>query len=207
MRSFHQNVWSLILCMGIMWGCSGVSSSPFLNTLEAQVDHQVQFSQVAENPQTFIGKILKAGGEVLSAKRFSDRTEIMVLQIPLNEDSIPVSDRTRSLGRFIANQETFLDPATVPSGTRLTIIGEITGQTTVRVDEEEQVYPVLAIKALHVWPAVPPGYYSRTGYPWRPGPYWGSYWGPGPYWSPYWAFPRSPYWYGRQPWGMRRGRR
>ncbi len=207
MRYFYPARLFPVMLLGLLIGCSGISSSPFGDTLENQVSPQVLFSQVAQDPQAYLGKFLKVGGEVLSAKRFPDRTEIMVLQVPLNEDSVPVSDRTRSLGRFLATQKTFLDPATVPSGTRLTIIGEITGQTSVRVDEEEQIYPVLAIKALHVWPAVPPGYYSRTGYPWRPGPFWGSYWGPGPYWSPYWAFPRSPYWYGRRHWGMRRGRR
>ncbi|MGD9852862.1 MAG: Slp family lipoprotein [Nitrospirales bacterium] len=207
MGSFRQNIFLLLIFMGIMIGCAQVSSSPFGNTLEAQIASQILFTQVAQDPQTFIGKTLKVGGEVLSAKRLSDRTEIMMLQIPLNEDSVPVSERTRSLGRFVATQEAFLDPATVPSGTRLTIIGEITGQTTVRVDEEDQTYPVLAIKALHVWPVVPAGYYSYARYPWRPGPFWGSYWGPGPYWSPYWSFPRSSYWYGRRHSGMRRGRR
>ncbi|MGE0474830.1 MAG: Slp family lipoprotein [Nitrospirales bacterium] len=207
MGSLRQTILFLFVLMEIVMGCARGPSSPFGDTLEAQITTQVHFSQVAKDPRTFIGEIVKVGGEVLSAKRLPDRTEIMVLQTPLNEDSAPVSDRTQSLGRFIATQEAFLDPATVPAMTRLTIIGEITGQRTVRVDDEDQTYPVLAISALHVWPVVPPGYYSRAGYPWRPGPFWGSYWGPGPYWNPYWSFPRSRYWYGRRHWGMRRGRR
>lgn len=202
----HSNIFPVML-LGFLVGCAATPSSPFGDTLESQITPQVLFSQVAENPEAYLGKVVKVGGEVLSAKRFPDRTEIMVLQIPLNEDSVPASNRTRSLGRFLATQEKFLDPATVPSKTRLTIIGEITGQTTVRVDEEDRTYPVLAIKGLHIWPTVPPGYYSRGGYPWRPGPFWGSYWGPGPFWGPYWSFPRGPYWYGPRLWGTRRGRR
>ena len=206
MKPIHQTIVVIVmLIMGIMMGCARVPSSPFGHTLEAQITPTVLFSQVIQDPQAHTGEMLKVGGEVLSAKRLPDRTEIMVLQLPLDDDSIPVAERTMSQGRFIATQTTFLDPATLPALTRLTIIGEVTGQATVPVDDQDQTYPVLAIKALQVWPAGPPGYLSYRPYPWSGYPYWGSYWGPGPYWSPYWSFPRLPYWYSRRH-GGRRGR-
>jgi outer membrane lipoprotein len=181
-----------ILLFGLS-GCAAFSSSPFDQSLEGQVTAGVLFSQVAQDPSAHRGQIIKGGGVVLSAKRFADRTEIMVLQIPLDDDAVPEWDRTESQGRFIATQQTFLDPATLPKGTRLTVIGEITGQADVQVDEEERVYPVLTIKALKVWPVIPRNMY---GYP----PYWGPYWGP-------WFYPPSPFYYGFPPPGRHRKHR
>ncbi len=168
-------------------GCAAFSSSPFDQSLEDQVTTGVVFPQVARDPSGHVGRIVKVGGVVLSAKRLEDRTEVTVLQIPLDNDSVPNWDRTGSQGRFIATQQEFLDPATLPQCTRLTIIGEVTGQATVQVDQEEKFYPVLIVKALNVWPLIPR---SEYGYP----PYWGSYWGP--YWGSPWYYPGLPFYYG-----------
>ncbi len=194
-------MWSIhlaVLLVGLS-GCGTFSSSPFSTNQEAQVTAGVSFPQLVEDPSTHIGQIVKVGGVVLSAKRLVDRTEVMVLQIPLDNDSVPKWNRTKSQGRFIATQQTFLDPATLPQGTRLTIIGEVTGQATVQVDEEEKAYPVLAIQALNVWPMIPP-----NGYGYRP------YWGPygGGYWGSYWPYSASSFgYYGRGAGGGRRFRR
>ncbi|HNP61386.1 MAG TPA: Slp family lipoprotein [Nitrospirales bacterium] len=182
-------VWIIhlaLLSVGLS-GCATFSSSPFSTNQEAQVTTGISFPQVVQDSSAHTGQIVKVGGVVLSAKRFMDRTEVMVLQIPLDNDSVPEWDRTESKGRFIATQKTFLDPATLPQGTRLTMIGEVTGQASRKVDEEEKVYPVLAIQALKVWPLIP-----RNGYGYRPN------WGPYPYWGGYWGsyWPYPPYAFG-----------
>ena len=182
----------LVLWFGLS-GCALFSSSPFEESLETQVTTGVLFSQVAQDPSGHIGHIVKVGGVVLSAKRLKGQTEVMVLQIPLDSASVPEWNRSESQGRFIATQQTFLDPATLPTGTRLTTIGEVTGQATVQVGDEEKGYPILAIKALKVWPFIP----RRYGYR----PYWG------PYRGAYWSFPRSSFWYGRRYFGRHGSRR
>ncbi|MDH3504252.1 MAG: Slp family lipoprotein [Nitrospirota bacterium] len=193
-------IYLMVLLFGLS-GCAAFSSSPFAPNLEAQVTIGVSFSQVVQDPSGHIGEILKVGGVVLSAKRLVDRTEVMVLQIPLDSDSVPKWNRTKSKGRFIATQQAFLDPATLPKGTRLTIIGEVTGQVSVQVDAEERVYPILAIQGVKVWPMIPPNAYGYRPY-WGPYPYWGSYWGS------YWGFPRSSLgYYGRRHGGGHRSRR
>ena len=203
MRLLMLRAGILFMMLWTMAGCVSLSSSPFAEKWESQVTPHVLFSQVLQDPQAFMGTTLKVGGEVISAKRYPDRTEVMVLQLPLEADSVPGMVRAQSLGRLIAVQKTFLDPATLPPGTRLTLIGTVTGNQTVQVDEQSKTYPVLAIKVLHVWPAVPPGYYPygpsyRRAYP---------FWGPGAYWNSSWSFPRSSYWAGRRPFGLRRSRR
>ena len=192
----------LLLSIGMTMGCAQHHSSPFGDTLEAQVTPQILFSHVSQDPAGHTGKIIKVGGEVLSAKLLKDQTEVMVLQLPLNNHSVPKLNRLNSQGRFIAVQHTFLDPATLPQGTRLTIIGEVTGEKSVQVDADEKNYPILDIKALKVWPVIP---WRGYGYPpyWGLYPYYGSYWGPGRYWGSPWAFPRSSFG-GRRGFGKRR---
>jgi len=187
MKIVMRCIYLMVLLFGLN-GCETFSSSPFDQSLEAQVTTGVSFSQVVHNPSGHIGEILKVGGVVLSAKRLVDRTEVMVLQVPLDGDSVPKWNWTKSKGRFIATQQTLLDPATLPKGTRLTIIGEVTGEASVQVDEEAKVYPVFTIKALNVWPVIPHGGYGYRPY-WGPYPYWGGYWGS------YWPYPPSSFGY------------
>jgi outer membrane lipoprotein len=125
------------------------------------------------------------GGEVLNAKRLKDATRIETLQLPLDEDGIPVTDRTASEGRFLAVKKEFLDPATLPHGTRVTIVGEVTGAATLPLDETEYTYPVLEIKDLKVWQKMDVLARQYRPYPYRPYPYGPLYWRPWGY-SPYW---------------------
>ncbi|NJN37445.1 MAG: hypothetical protein HC794_10895 [Nitrospiraceae bacterium] len=80
----------------------------------------------------------------------------------------------------------FLDPATLPSGTFVTISGEVTGSLTLPLDETEYTYPVVDIKNVRVWPKDDEDGAPRIRPYMGPSPYWG------PYWSPYWR--PWPYW-------------
>jgi outer membrane lipoprotein len=111
---------------------------------------------------------------VLSARRLKDGTRIEILQLPLDRSGRPVGDRTQSQGRFITMHREFLDPATLPSGTRVVVTGEVTGSITLPLDETEYTYPVIEARHIEVLPW--PESQSR-----RPSPYMG----PGPYWGPY----------------------
>ena len=153
--------------------------------IENQVDATVSFAQVKEAPTTHVGVVMVLGGEVLDATRLKDRTRLTVLQLPIVRRYEPTMDRTQSRGRFLAFQTEFLDPATVPTGTRITIVGEVSGATAELLDEMEYTYPTVTIKYLKVWPEamsppsrygryLPPSYYRYPG--WYAGPYWGPYW-------------------------------
>jgi outer membrane lipoprotein len=139
------------------------------------------FQQVKSAPDSFKGQSVVFGGEVLSARRMKDGTRIELLQLPLDSSGYPGHDLTKSQGRFVAMQREFLDPATLPYGTRVTVTGEVTGTMTLPLDETEYTYPVVEAKQLHVWSDI------DQAAP-RPRPYYG----PGPYSSPYW----NPYWRG-----------
>ena len=160
-------------------GCAGVPVVP--PELKEKVDRSLTFEQVKASPLTYKGKFLVVGGMVLSAKPLKqDGTRIEILQLPLESDDEPRSRLTESKGRFLARHKEFLDPATIPFGTRVTVVGEVNGSSTVQLDEIEYEYPTLDIASLTVWPPKIPGYWYRP-YPYF-GAYWGPYWGAPPHW-------------------------
>ena len=145
------------------------------------------FLQVKAAPYSFKGQSAIFGGKVLTAMRQKDNTRIEILQLPLDQSLRPGFDLTQSQGRFIALQREFLDPATIPPGTRITVTGEVSGSITLPLDETDYTYPVIDIKRVQVWAGSEDiARRSNPYYYMGPSPYWGPYWGP--YWRPW------PYW-------------
>lgn len=137
-----------------------------------------QFSQIKAAPESFRGQPLVLGGQVLSARRLKDGTRIEILQLPLNDSQQPTLDLRKSEGRFVAMQREFLDPATIPQGTFLTITGELTGSITLPLDETDYTYPVIEVKNLRTWvQAQESGQWRMQPYPYY-SPFWHPYWGP-----------------------------
>ena len=154
----RKTVHLALALTGVLFLGYGCGSQVIPKELEGQVDRKVSFLQLKESPAPYISRMVVLGGEVLSVKRVNDSTRIEVLQIPLDSSLEPVPDRMTSQGRFLGVQQGFLDPATLPVGTRVTVIGEVTGTTTLPIDDVQYVYPTLAIRHLRVWERQPPGY-------------------------------------------------
>jgi len=117
------------------------------------VDRTVSFRELANAPESYQGKMVVLGGEVLKAKRVKEGTQIEFLQLPLDQREKPLLDRQQSEGRFLAIQQEFLDPATIGEGLRMTIVGEVSGAKMDYLDDVEYRYPVVIMKHLHPWPA------------------------------------------------------
>jgi outer membrane lipoprotein len=122
--------------------------------LEQQVDTSITFADLRATPGNYVGRVIMVGGVVIKAKRTEDRTEIEILQLPAAAGGPSTTERLRSEGRFLAVRQEFLDPATVPPGTLITVIAVVTGSTTRPLDDSEYIYPVLAIKHLTDWNTV-----------------------------------------------------
>lgn len=123
-------------------------------TFKTQIDDSITFPKILEEPTSYQGTVVLLGGEVLTAKRLQEGTRLEILQLPMDNSDEPVFDRTASQGRFFALESAFLDPATLPPNTRVTLVGEITGSTLANLDEMEYRYPTLIIKHLYIWPEV-----------------------------------------------------
>ena len=148
MRVLPCNV-SWLLAVVLIAGCAAQRVVP--DELEPLVDRTITFEQIVAAPESYQGRVLILGGEVLKTKRLKDGTQIELLQLPLDKDERPILNRQRSQGRFFALQQEFLDPATIAEGTKMTIVGEVSGAKTDYLDEVEYRYPVVIIKHLYTW--------------------------------------------------------
>ncbi len=121
--------------------------------LEGRVDRDLRYSDIKNNAETYRGKLMLAGGKVLSAKRTQGGTLIEVLQIPLSEDLIPTGRDTDSKGRFVIIDRTndqVSDPAVFEDEKkRVTVVGEVLGMTTVQIDDVQQQVPQFGRQASH----------------------------------------------------------
>ena len=178
--------------LALLAGCVKPYKATLSPDLANQLNDSLSFAEIKNFPDDHKGKMVILGGQILSAKRLQDSTELIILQLPLVQEREPSTDLTHSQGRYIAYQKKFLDPATVPAGTRVTLVGELSGSVTQDLDETDYTYPTLIIQELKIWPD------HSTNYPRYSYPY--PYWGPYPYAYPFWG-PRGrfywhdPYWY------------
>lgn len=190
-RSARQTGYVLAALATLLPGCATNGVVPA--SLQMQLDRSLTFAQLKDSPDSYRSRLILVGGEVLEAKLLKQGTRLVILQLPLHDSQEPGLDRTASQGRFLAIQKEFLDPATLPEGTRVTIVGEVTGATTLPLDETDYVYPTLEIKHLKVWSGL---IASQDRYSPAMSSYWSPYWGPydGPYWGGAYGYWGIPYW-------------
>ena len=149
MLSRRLNLWVVILSL-IAVGCSSAPAG-IPETLEQQIDKNVTFAEVLGSPDSYKGRLILLGGEVLKAKRLKEGTQVELLQLPLNEDQEPTMDLTQSQGRVLVLHQEFLDPATLTPGMLVTFVGEVSGAVTTKMDEVDYRYPAITVKHWHVW--------------------------------------------------------
>ena len=124
------------------------------------------------SPDSYRGRLILLGGEILKSKRLKEGTQVELLQLPLNKDQEPTTDLTRSQGRVLVLHQASLDPATLTPGMLVTFVGEVSGAMTEKMDEVDYRYPTLTVKHWYVWP--PATFDDRRG-----GPNFGVYGGMG----------------------------
>lgn len=176
--------------------------------LEQEIDTSIRFADLKRAPGEYVGRTVMVGGTVIRAKRTEVETEVEVLQLPTEKDGPLSDDRLRSEGRFLAVRTTFLDPASLPQGTPITVIGTVKGEITRALDESDYTYPVLEVQHIIDWNSIASqrrrdrspyygAYYPPYGYSGLY-PYGGAYGG-------YWGGPFGGYYGGRGFYGPSRG--
>ncbi len=176
--------------------------------LEQEIDTSVSFADLKRAPSEYVGRTVMVGGNVIKAKRTEAGTELEILQLPTEREGILPEERLRSEGRFLAVREAFLDPASLPQGTPITVIGTVKGETTRQLDESDYTYPILEVKHIIDWNSIASQrrrdrspYYGAYYPPYGPSglyPYGGAYGG-------YWGGPFGGYYGGRGFYGPSRG--
>ena len=139
---------SVLVLSGFLFsGCASVISRGTLK----EVDHNLRFENILENPEAYRGRIVLLGGDVIDTENFSDETRIVVLARPLEYRDKPAAEDV-SKGRFIISSPGFLDPAIYRPGRKITVVGTVVGKEVLPLDKIEYTYPVIAQKELYLWP-------------------------------------------------------
>lgn len=186
----RNRFWSLLglsLVPTMLAACA--SSQLVSQELETQISRDVTFSSVRADPHTFTGKEIVLGGKVLSAKLLPGQTQIELLELPLDEYDRPLPDLTQSKGRFLAFHAKDIDPATLPAGTLVSLVGEVMGSKTLPLDEASYKYVTIKVVTMKTWQEnvlmyVYDPWYSRWG-PWSARRYGYPFAGFHPYWVPF----------------------
>lgn len=135
-----------LLMMFLLTGCtSGLSKQA-----RTQVTLKIGFSELISDPDKYIGETLLVGGEIIETRPAKDRSEIMVLQLPLDREARPTSG-SRSEGRFLIQSDQFFDPEIYKKGRRLTLVGRMAGKEIRPIGNFDYTYPLLEPVEIKIW--------------------------------------------------------
>jgi len=171
----HRVFWFLLLSSFlILPACAHVISKD----LRVAADPHLSFRQIGHDPNAYRGRTVIWGGEIIDTINQGDgSTLVEVLERPLGWRGEP--DRSSpSEGRFLIQDEKYLDPYIYRKGREITVAGEILGERKRPVGQTDYRYPLISNKQLYLWPVYyyapyPHSYYGPWGYPYPGYPWWG----------------------------------
>ena len=138
----------LLISVIILCGCAPVISQQTLKS----VDREIKIADLAKYPEKYRGREVVLGGTIVSVENREDKTEVEVLDQPLNRRLMPV-DPERSEGRFIAIFEGFKDPALYSRNRRITLAGVFKGIVKRKLGKMDYEYPVVESREHYLWRA------------------------------------------------------
>ncbi len=146
----RMRMYLFLLLSVFLFACAPISVET-----RGGVDASLTFKEVAQSPDTYRGKIVLWGGQIIQTLSQDDgSTLIEVLEWPLGWTEKP--RRTVSFqGRFLILFKEPLDASLYRRGARVTVAGEIQGsmegEKTKSVSDPTYRYPLLLSKEIHVW--------------------------------------------------------
>ena len=143
--------YPFLFLLSLILGCAPVISTE----LKAGADTSITFKEVQENPETYKGKIVLWGGEIIQIlPQENGTTLIEILDRPLGWRDKP-GKAVEFRGKFLVLTKGPLDTPIYKRGKRITIAGEIQGEihgSEIRgLTDSTYRYPVVLSKEMHVW--------------------------------------------------------
>lgn len=135
--------YSLALMLFFAGGCTHWIS----DQSRAMADRSISFSQLAENPSAYRGKLVMLGGAIEAINKTGEGTQLEITEHRLDSHELP-EETTHSGGRFVAITPQTLDPDTFAPGELVSIVGEVTGTKTLSQQGVQHVYPLIVIKEI-----------------------------------------------------------
>jgi outer membrane lipoprotein len=134
-----------LILLSLLLGCA---SAPEFDT--TQVDSALTPQSVIAEPETSRGKIALWGGTILDTINLKEMTQVEVLAYPLSSSHRPLLDK-KPLGRFIIQQQGYLEPTSYAQGRLLTVMGKVAETQSGKVGESAYTYPVIDATQLYLW--------------------------------------------------------
>jgi len=141
----------LLFFFGLISSCASVISPE----LRARVDSSITFEEVAQNPNSYEGKTVLWGGEIVQTLPQENGTDLIeVLEWPLSWREEP--RRTVSFqGKFLVLIKEPLDLPLYKTGIKITVAGEIEGsmlgEKLKSASDPTYRYPLVLSEETHFW--------------------------------------------------------
>jgi outer membrane lipoprotein len=142
----------------ILFGLAS-DSHPFTYEALQQVDRNVTFPELQRDPEDFVGTDLILGGTIVAIGKMRNGLRLEISQLPLDAADQP-RDGVGSFGRFLATVSGNFKTGEFRIGTLVTLIGTVKSAATETEEDEESVYPILAVREIRIWQE--PGAYSGS---------------------------------------------
>ena len=74
----------LLLLTILLQACT-FSPTNIPQVLESQIDKNLTFTSILQNPEAYTGKVILLGGEILHSRRTQENMQLEILQLPIDE--------------------------------------------------------------------------------------------------------------------------
>jgi len=171
-RYFVITIYLLFLC-----GC--LTARPFAPSyFRKSLTPAIKFWQIYQDPNQHIGENILVGGVIAEIRNYSQKTEIEIMQKPLDDNDIPIKS-AYSGTKFLALYDGYLDRLIYAPGRLMTIAGTVIEKRVKKGNVRSYIYPVIMIQFYRLWPSQEPYYYLPWFQPKRKEemtpPYWDSF--------------------------------
>jgi outer membrane lipoprotein len=136
----------LLITLLLFTGCASVISEQSRKL----VDSNDPFKVIKQAPDAYIGKHVMLGGRIANVKNSAEGAQLEIVQFELSSTGYP-EDTFISYGRFLATSSSYMDPMIYRKGMLITLVGEIKGKKTMRLDDMDYTYPVLTMREWYIW--------------------------------------------------------
>jgi len=138
----------LTLVLLVIGGCAhGISRENRQSALK-----DLTPESILQDFQTYKGRLVLIGGEIIKTRNLKDETLIEVLQRPLSRSTgRPLEDKPAD-GRFLVKYKEFKDPYVYGQEKEITVAGVVVGKEISKIGEREYTFVLLENRETHLWP-------------------------------------------------------
>lgn len=148
----------IVLCLAVLVG--GCAQSPVARDVDDVVPHGPAHVLSGESQP---GERVVWGGRIVGVENHAGHSELVIASYPLDRADRPRIRQSAGV-RFVLIEYGFLEPVEWAPGRFVTVLGTVAGIEERATGEYLHSHPVLEAERLHLWPADPADWQSRTGF-------------------------------------------